>query len=195
MNLRKLLWLPLLLALSCKPQANVVTDAQPADATDITITAHDAGAPDVNPVSPAWSVHFSPNGGCEDAIVNFIGTAGRPIRISAYGFTSQKIADALIAKKAVGVRAVLDRSDKTAKGSQAANLKAGGVDVRIDSKHAIMHDKIIVIDGTGVEFGSYNYTAAAEHANAENCFIDPDPMKAKVYGDNFEVHWAHSDPF
>ncbi len=150
-----------------------------------------------------WSVHFSPNGGCEDAVATFIGNAQKSVHLLAYGFTSEKIANALISKKATNhlpdggtldIVVVLDKSDKTAKGSMASVLKNGNVPVFIDSKHAIMHNKVVIIDGRAIEMGSFNFTNAAEHSNAENCFIEYDKVKAGVYEDNFQVHLGHSEP-
>jgi phosphatidylserine/phosphatidylglycerophosphate/cardiolipin synthase-like enzyme len=202
MNLWKLLPLTFLLLACQTPPAP--TDAAPPE----------AGLLDVAPPSPpvlivpaastdgTWSVHFSPNGCCEDAVVQFIGNAKESVHLLAYGFTSEKIANALISKKAMNrlpdggvldVVVVLDKSDKTAKGSMASLLKNGNVPVFIDSKHAIMHDKVIIIDGRAFETGSFNFTNAAEHNNAENCFIEYDKVKAGVYEDNFQVHLKHSD--
>lgn len=145
-----------------------------------------------------WSVHFSPNGGCEDAVASFIATAKTSVHLMAYGFTSEKIANALIKKKAEGqgaivVEVVLDKSDKTAKGSMAFMLRSGNVKVWIDSKHAIMHDKTIVVDALAFETGSFNFTNAAEHSNAENCLVEHDPAKAAAYDDNWLLHKGHSD--
>ncbi len=130
--------------------------------------------------------------------MGFIGTATTSVHLLAYGFTEERVANALIAKKAQGpnmdVVVVLDKSDKTAKGSMAPILKNSNVPVFIDSKHAIMHDKVIVVDGKAFETGSYNFTNSAEKNNAENCLIEMDPTKAQVYEANFQVHKGHSDP-
>lgn len=40
--------------------------------------------------------------------------------------------------------------------------------MRLDYAHNITYDKFIVVDDQLVETGSFNYTAAAEHNNAEN---------------------------
>lgn len=149
--------------------------------------------------SSDWSLHFSPNGGCEAAVTTFIGTARHSVRLMAYGFTSEAIAGALVAKKAqsspaseITVEVVLDKSDKTAKGSMAYALQTGNVKVWIDSKHPIMHDKVVIVDDLFFETGSFNFTNAAEHSNAENCLIERDPEKAKLYAENWRLHQSHS---
>jgi phosphatidylserine/phosphatidylglycerophosphate/cardiolipin synthase-like enzyme len=166
----------------------------PSASTGIAVNA----APIVVSPGSEWSVHFSPNGGCENAVATFIASAKSSVHLMAYGFTSEAIANALIKKKielgdAGSVEVVLDKSDKTAKGSMAFLLRSGNVKVWIDSKHQIMHDKTVVVDGAWIETGSFNFTNAAEHSNAENCLIEHDPEKAKAYGENWSLHRDHSD--
>lgn len=198
----KLWTLPLaFLFLSCQPNGSV-KDAGP-EAASLSVVP-EAAAPVITiEDGGSWSLHFSPNGGCEQVVADFIGTAQVSVHLLAYGFTSEKIANALITKKAMGrtadggildVQVVLDKSDKTAKGSMASMLKNGNIPVFIDSKHAIMHNKVVVVDGVAFETGSFNFTNAAEHSNAENCLIEHDAMKAKLYDDNWGLHKGHSDP-
>lgn len=147
--------------------------------------------------TPKFSVHFSPHGGCSDAIVAFIGEAHDWIRLSAYGFTSVPIRTALAAarKRGVNVQLVLDRSDdgsKATRNSQTAHAHAAGIAVWIDAKHPIFHDKFVVVDGEAVETGSYNYTAAAENSNAENCLIVRDVGLAREYAADWEKHRKHA---
>ena len=65
----------------------------------------------------------------------------------------------------------------------------------IDAKHAIAHNKIIVIDGQTVITGSFNFTTAAEEKNAENLLIIRSPDLAAKYTANWQAHNAHSDPY
>jgi phosphatidylserine/phosphatidylglycerophosphate/cardiolipin synthase-like enzyme len=83
---------------------------------------------------------------------------------------------------------VVDR----AYGSQK-RLRAAGVTVLVDSRHAIFHNKYTIVDGTDVETGSYNYTGSAERRNAENCLvIRGDPALGKSYADDWAKHAKHS---
>jgi phosphatidylserine/phosphatidylglycerophosphate/cardiolipin synthase-like enzyme len=167
------------------------------------LDADTASAPSCNTFLPfpntckegEWSAHFSPNGGCEQAVASLIESAQVGVYMLAYGFTSEKIATALIERKALGLNVfvVLDKSDKTAKNSMLLALRRGNVDVSIDSKHAIAHNKVIIVDGEWVETGSFNYTQAAEHSNSENCLIEHASDKAKLYMSNWYHHNSHSD--
>lgn len=149
---------------------------------------------------PTITVHFSPHGGCTDAVVALIGSAKTSILVAGYSFTSEPIAQALVASKAhgVSVRAILDKSDagpKAVKGAKAPELKAGGVLVWIDARHPIFHDKYIVVDDAIVETGSFNYTKQAEDGNAENCLVIRDAKLAAQYSDNWVEHWRHTAQF
>lgn len=144
------------------------------------------------------SVYFSPRGGCEAAIVAQIMAATTSIDVQAYSFTDANIAGALVDahKRGVKVRAVLDKSNKTAQYSAATFLTNAGVSTWIDSKHAIAHNKIILIDGKTVITGSYNFTKAAEESNAENLLVVEDrPAIVAAYLANFEKHLAHATAY
>ena len=140
-------------------------------------------------------VYFSPNGGCTDAILQQISRAQTVILIQAYSFTSKPIAQALIAAQKRGVRitAVLDKSNRTQKYSAATFLKNVSIPVFIDDKHAIAHNKIMIIDNRAVITGSFNFTMAAETKNAENLLIIENlPDLIRAYRDNFQKHLRHS---
>ncbi len=159
----------------------------------------DAGTPTAQPTcqsTPAetWEVHFSPDGGCTEAVVKHIDAAHK-IRVQAYGFTSTQIADALIKAKQRGadVEVILDRSDKTAKNSKAGALMDAKIPVYFDEKHQIAHNKVMIYDDNQLETGSFNYTDSAEKHNAENClFSPPKPELAAEYSANWEEHKNHS---
>jgi phosphatidylserine/phosphatidylglycerophosphate/cardiolipin synthase-like enzyme len=140
-------------------------------------------------------VYFSPNGGCTEAILQQINRAKTEILIQAYSFTSKPIAKALIAaqKRGVKITAVLDKSNWTQRYSAATFLKNVGISVYIDDKHAIAHNKIMIIDNRVVITGSFNFTMAAENKNAENLLIIEDmPDLTRAYRENFQRHLRHS---
>ena len=142
-------------------------------------------------------VCFSPNGGCTRAIVDQIDNAISEILIQAYSFTSAPIAKALVNahKKGVHVEIILDKSNKSEKYSAGDFTAHMGVATYIDSKHAIAHNKIIIIDRETVITGSFNFTKAAEEKNAENLLIIKSKELAKTYIDNWNKHKEHSDRY
>jgi phosphatidylserine/phosphatidylglycerophosphate/cardiolipin synthase-like enzyme len=54
---------------------------------------------------------------------------------------------------------------------KATFLSKCGVSTYIDDKHAIAHNKIMIIDRGTVITASFNFTKAAEERNAENLLI------------------------
>lgn len=142
-------------------------------------------------------IRFSPHGGCTDAIVGTLREAKQTVLMQAYSFTSEPIANALIAAKRRGasVKVILDKSQLAERYSVAGQLMASGILVRIDYAHAIAHNKVIVIDGRTVLTGSFNFTRGAEERNAENLLILRDANVAVQYAENWRAHWGHSQPY
>jgi phosphatidylserine/phosphatidylglycerophosphate/cardiolipin synthase-like enzyme len=129
---------------------------------------------------PALTTCFTPGGHCTDIIVQVLGNAKRTILVQAYSFTSAPIAKALLDahKRGVQVQVILDKSQRSEKYSSADFLANQGVPVLIDAKHAISHNKVMVIDGELVVTGSFNFTKAAQEKNAENLLVIRDATLA-----------------
>ena len=142
-------------------------------------------------------VFFSPNGGCTRAVVSALDSATNSVYVQAYSFTSAPIAKALVSahERKVNVRMLLDDSQRTEKYSEADFLDHYGIAPLIDSRHAIAHNKIMIIDEALVITGSFNFTKAAEEKNAENLLIIHDPILAKKYLQNWSSHATHAESF
>lgn len=140
-------------------------------------------------------VYFSPNGGATDAVCREIAAAQREIMVQAYSFTSAPIAQALTAakKRGISVSVILDKSQESEKYSSADYLAYAGIPTFIDNRHAIAHNKIIIVDRVTIITGSFNFTKAAEEHNAENLLvIHGDVDLAAKYVLNFDDHLNHS---
>jgi phosphatidylserine/phosphatidylglycerophosphate/cardiolipin synthase-like enzyme len=149
---------------------------------------------DIGHVPPPIEVFFSPNNGSTEAIVREIDRARSELLVQAYSFTSAPIAQALLKahKRGVKVAVILDKSQKTQKYSSATFLTNAGIPTFIDDKHAIAHNKIILVDRSVVITGSFNFTKAAEEKNAENLLIIRSKELAKPYLENWQRHREHS---
>ena len=146
---------------------------------------------------PSWSVYFSPNGSCTEAIIKELGKAKTSVLVQAYSFTSAPISEALLNahKRGVKVEVILDKGRKREKNSRADFLAHAGIPTKIDAAHAIAHNKVIIVDGETVMSGSFNFTRAAEDRNAENLLVIRDKTLAAKYIENWEDHAGHSEPF
>ena len=69
-------------------------------------------------------------------------------------------------KRGVKIVALLDESNQTAQYTGATLLQNSGITVAIDAKHAIAHNKIMIMDSgaatSTVITGSFNFSKAAE---------------------------------
>src|SRR4051794_9645459 len=93
-------------------------------------------------------VYFSPKGGCTEAVVANLDHATNSVFVQAYSFTSAPIAKALVdaSRRGVKVQVILDKSQRSEKYTEADFLRNSGVPPLIDSRHAIAHNKIMIID-------------------------------------------------
>lgn len=142
--------------------------------------------------------YFSPDGGCEQAIVNEISQARSEILIQAYSFTNIPIAKALLAanKRGVKIEALLDKSQRSEKYTAATFLQNANIPVLIDDRHKIAHNKIIIIDRATLITGSFNFSKSAEKQNAENLLVlKGNQALTDRYIANYEDHKAHGVPY
>ena len=159
-------------------------------------------------VTPAWAdnaitapvqaqvqgVYFTPPAGVAQAIIAQIDHSEREVLVQAYGFTHRPIAKALARaqQRGVDVRVLVDQKSGAQNHEVLALLEAAQVQLRGDGRHAIAHNKLMLIDETVVITGSFNFTNAAETRNAENLLILQSHDLAQVYKQQWEHHWAHS---
>lgn len=139
------------------------------------------------------SIWFAPEDDCEAAIVEQFAAAKKSLHYQLYNFTSQPVADALIAAQERGVEVVilLDHTASLSPHCQAKRCHDAGCQVYLDSKHPISHNKIRIIDGKHTLGGSFNDSAQAKH-NAENLTLDDDKSIAAKFEANFQAHLEHS---
>jgi len=109
-------------------------------------------------------VYFSPKGGCTQAIISQIDNAKSEILVQTYSFTSGYIIKDLLKahQRGVKVEVLLDKSQCKEEYTSATFLDNSGIPTYIDDKHAIAHNKIMIIDREAVITGSFSFTKAAE---------------------------------
>jgi phosphatidylserine/phosphatidylglycerophosphate/cardiolipin synthase-like enzyme len=138
-------------------------------------------------------VYFTPPTGAAAAIVQAIDASEREVLVQAYGFTHNAIAQALVRahQRGVAVQVLLDKKSKTSNHYVIDVLTQAQIDVRHDGKHAIAHNKVMVIDASIVITGSFNFTNSAETRNAENFLVLKSAELAQRYRAQWQNHWAH----
>ena len=130
---------------------------------------------------------FSPDDPITDEIVQRLEAAQQSIEVMAFAFTSDPVADQLIAAKDRGlpVRVVMEGRNAKGTGSEMAKLRGAGVDIHSDGNCYIMHHKVIIIDDHLVITGSFNFTRSAQDQNDENVLIIDDASVAARYKEEF----------
>jgi phosphatidylserine/phosphatidylglycerophosphate/cardiolipin synthase-like enzyme len=135
-------------------------------------------------------VYFSPDGGCEDQVLYWINRANETIHILIYSFTLDTISDELVVANQRGIEVkVLFERQQISQYSEYQKLKNAGIPVRNDTNSDLMHDKVMIIDGTIVLTGSFNYSAAAEEDNNENLLVIKSATIAAEYEEEFTEIW------
>jgi len=139
-------------------------------------------------------VYFSPNGGCQDAIITEISKAQKTIDIAMYYLTSREIAEELVKAKDrnVRIRIVLDPSQETQTYSKSRYLIKRGFEVKYYTGSGLMHNKFAIVDTKVLITGSFNWTPTANEKNEENLLIMTDSELIKKYEDRFGYLWERS---
>lgn len=149
--------------------------------------------------APTWGwlqPKFSPKGGVTEQIVKALAQSKKSVRVLAYAFTSEPIITALVDchKRGVDVEIVLDGRfngfDEKTSGRQ--KCVDAGIPVYLDRKHAIAHNKVIIIDEQVVMTGSFNFSQSAELHNAENSVPIQQVDWVKLYLQDYNNHKEHS---
>lgn len=141
-----------------------------------------------------YDLCFSPEGTCSNRIISNIDAAEKSIHILAYSFTSDPIGAALIRAKQNGrdVKVIFDAAQSKGEGSELSRLIEAGIEVRVDNRTGLMHNKVIIIDQAAILTGSYNYSENAESNNRENLLLLKDINLAAQYEANFQAIWEAS---
>lgn len=115
------------------------------------------------------NVYFSPKGGGRNAVVEVLRQARKSIHFMTFSLTDKEIGETLIhkAKSGVEVSGVFDRWLAAGQYSLFPHLKISGLSVIKDGNEALMHHKVLLVDGHTVISGSYNYSKNAENSNNE----------------------------
>ena len=69
-----------------------------------------------------------------------------------------------------------------------------GLDVRLDGNPGQMHEKVFIVDGEVVVFGSYNFSRNANENNDENVLIIHNRTIAEEFCAEFERIYSLASP-
>ena len=166
--------------------------------------------PDAPPVSNAsgdwWEVYFADpinindpdnwQNSIEARLIDKINAAQKSIHIASFEFDLTPVAEALIAAKerGVDVRWVTDdehglEADEEPGHGQFAMLEEAGIEVRSDTRSALMHNKFWIFDGEAVWTGSTNVTVNGIFKQNNNVLYIRSTRLAAIYEAEFQEMW------
>jgi phosphatidylserine/phosphatidylglycerophosphate/cardiolipin synthase-like enzyme len=160
----------------------------------------------VNASGPWWEVYFTDPVNVKDPanwqstiegrLIEKINAAQVSIHIASFEFDLTPVAEALIAAKqrGVDVRWVTDdehglEADEEPGHGQFAMLQEAGIEVRSDTRSALMHNKFWIFDGQLVWTGSTNVTESGIFKQDNNTIVIQSPELAAIYEREFQEMW------
>ncbi|MEN3010356.1 MAG: phospholipase D-like domain-containing protein [Candidatus Bipolaricaulaceae bacterium] len=128
----------------------------------------------------------------ETRLIALLDQSTKTVDIAMYSFTDDDLGNAVARAhtRGVKVRVILDDTQKGAAGSELNKLVEAGIPVRIATSSGSFHHKFVILDGTVVVTGSYNWSEAAGIRNWENIVVLKCEELAKVFTAIFEVLWT-----
>lgn len=121
-----------------------------------------------------------------------IAAAERSIHIMTFIFSLEELAEAILLKAAqedIAVRGIFEKRNSAASWSQLPALHCAGAEMRQDGNPHTLHHKVIIVDGSTVITGSFNFSKNAAKSNDENILIIRHEAIAGLYLDEWRRIW------
>ncbi|GLV47054.1 hypothetical protein TJA_02300 [Thermus sp. LT1-2-5] len=140
--------------------------------------------------------YFSPKGGglAQEAILRAVRGVKQEVLVAAFVLTDREIVDALLEAKGRGVEVRVVLEARNLGDSRDEALAQGGIPVRKDANPYTLHHKVMVLDGTQVITGSYNFSFRAREVNNENLLVLKSPSLAEAYRKEVLRLWQAGEP-
>lgn len=160
--------------------------------TDRVFNARDDSRDTPNPILTINGVrvenYFSPEDGniIEQRLVDLVNSAKTSVRVMAFSFTIDELANAMISRRNAGVDVMALFEQRGSLQGAMRPLACAGVPVKQDGNPQTLHHKVIIIDNQIVVTGSFNFSKNAIEQNSENMLIIYDAQLAQQYTAQFD---------
>ena len=117
-------------------------------------------------------------------LINLVNSAQTSVHFMAFSFTRDDLGEAMVQRGRAGVevQGIFEVRGADTEFSECPRMAAEGFDVRLDGNPRTFHHKVIIVDGSTVATGSFNFSNNAVESNDENVVIIHDPAVAALYG-------------
>lgn len=160
--------------------------------TDRVFNARDDSRDTPNPILTINGVrvenYFSPEDGnvIEQRLVDLVNNATSSVRVMAFSFTIDELANAMISRQNAGVDVMALFEARGSLQGAMRPLACAGIPVKQDGNPQTLHHKVIIIDNQIVVTGSFNFSKNAIEQNSENMLIIYDAQLAQQYTAQFD---------
>ena len=149
----------------------------------------------------AATAYFSSDspGGQRDAdqvVIGFIERCRDTLDIAIYSLTWEPITNAIIEAhdRGVEIRVLVDKAQGRGTYSRVDELLEAGVNVILDRRSGLMHNKFAIGDTSAILTGSYNWTSGATNNHVENFVVLRMEHIINDYQAEFDFLWKHNLP-
>ena len=142
-----------------------------------------------------FEARFSPDGGCEQLIIDTINAADFNINALLFMYQSGPIHTAMLAAVVRGatVELIFDRRQQFLVDLRIQELVAAGATCYWDKHEKSVRSQYLFTDMGVLLTGSYIWCYTSEIRYAENLIATDDPSLTPLFSDDFEIHRAHSE--
>ena len=119
---------------------------------------------------------------------------GRPARMAVFASGRGAILEALLQARRRGAEVKVLLETRNLGTSREEALLEEGLEVRQDANPYTMHHKVMLLDGTYVVTGSYNFSVRAHEVNNENLLVLKSPSLAERYRKEVLRLWEAGSP-
>jgi len=138
--------------------------------------------------------YFAPEDDPLAHLVETVSGATTSIHFMAFSFTEDSLGQAVLnrAQAGVEVAGIFERRGANTEYSECPAMLSARLDVRLDGNPYTFHHKVIIVDGSTVATGSFNFSANATESNDENVLIVHDASLAAQYESEFQRRMAEA---
>ncbi|MEL7236554.1 MAG: phospholipase D-like domain-containing protein, partial [Chloroflexota bacterium] len=153
-----------------------------------------------------WTVYFNaPTGnsdrstyvnGIDQPLVRDISEVRRTLDIAAYEFDNEALTAAVIGAHRRGVRVRIVTDDEAGLEEEDESIPQfvrAGIPVVDDERSALMHNKFMILDGTTVWTGSWNYTMNGTYRNNNNALAMRSQRAVQAYQTEFNEMFENGE--